>query len=170
MLDRWPLRIPHLHPAQNSLGIRHYGPPPGPLVGCHMCLVVSHRAIAISTIAKPRCGKLTKSLSVESSKPLRFENPGSRDRKRFRREMHGTILSGTRRAGASRFSDVYNVTYGLNRGLAIASALACMLAAYDQKWLPSGILFLVFASTTFRAARANLRFERDMLRTFATLS
>jgi hypothetical protein len=99
-----------------------------------------------------------------------IQDPGSRDRKRFRREMHGTILGSTRRAGSGRFSDVYNVTYGLNRGLAIASALAGMVAAYDQKWLPTGILFLVFASTAFRAVRANLRFEGDMLRTFANLS
>ena len=97
-------------------------------------------------------------------------DPGSADRKRFRTEMHGTILSATRRAGSGRFSDVYNTTYGLNRGLAVASALAMTVAVYDQKWVPAAILFLILASTAFRAARANVRFERDMLRTFANLA
>jgi hypothetical protein len=99
-----------------------------------------------------------------------IQDPGTRSRRRFRQEMHDSILSAARRGNSSRFSDVYNTTYGLNRGLAMASALTAVIAAFDQKWWPMCILILVFFSTLLRAIRASRRFERDMLRTFANLA
>jgi len=107
---------------------------------------------------------------LDALRAVGVPKPEAADRERFRREMHKTILRLSRKRGTSRMSDVFNVTYGLNRGLAISSALGALNAGIERRWLPLFVLTAIFATTALRAYRASLRFEHDMLLEFADVA
>ena len=62
--------------------------------------------------------------------------------------------------------DVFNVSYGLNRGLSIACGAGVIIAAFSGNWPVASLLIVLGAATTLRAYGASRRFEQEMLPEF----
>ncbi len=94
------------------------------------------------------------------------ENPGQIDRRRYRRELGKDITRIARSRDSNGTLQIANVSYGLHRGLAIASLIAIIDAAIMKSWQPAIVLTLIFATTAFRAARFSRRYEGEALRLY----
>lgn len=94
------------------------------------------------------------------------EEPEGASRRRYRTEFNREIIRAVRRQGSSRMMDVFNVSYGLNRGLTTACGAGIAIAAADRTWPAVGILLVLGAATSLRAYGASRRFERELLPEF----
>lgn len=94
------------------------------------------------------------------------ERPDEIDRRRYRRELGKDITRLARARDVNGSLQVANVSYGLHRGLAIASAIALIDALIMKDWSPAIVFGLVFATTVLRAVRFSRRYEAEALRLF----
>lgn len=103
---------------------------------------------------------------VDAVRGLGVANPDRIDRVRYRRELNKSILGIARARGATRMLEVYNVSYGANRGFAVAAGIATVSASYARDWRSALVFALVCAAMGFRAYRFSRRFEGEVLRRF----
>lgn len=89
------------------------------------------------------------------------------DRRQYRLRVNRHILRVVRGIADSTMLDIFNVTYGLNRGLTVAAACGLIIAAVQHNWGALMIFVLLGASTALRCYRASRRFENEMLGQFA---
>lgn len=103
---------------------------------------------------------------LEAITAMGVERPEQIDRRRYRKELNKDIIGIARRNDPSGVLQVFNVTYGLNRGLSVASGCALVLAIILGK-VPEIIGFAVlFVAMTYRATRFSRRYEGEKLRRF----
>lgn len=98
------------------------------------------------------------------------KNPEGADRRRYRSEFNRDIIRAVRRRGNSRMMDVFNVSYGLNRGLAVACGAAVVIASFGRSWPAAIVLLALGAATALRAFGASRRFERELLPEFGEVA
>ncbi len=97
---------------------------------------------------------------------LGIERPNEISRRRYRKELGKDIVRAGRQGDTSGVLQVFNVTYGLNRGLSIAAGTAFIIAA-GEKQIAAAIAFLVmFLTVSYRAYRFSRRYEGEALRIF----
>jgi hypothetical protein len=95
-----------------------------------------------------------------------IQNPEGASRRRYRKEFNREILRTVRRQGNTRMIDVFNVSYGLNRGLAVACAAGATLAGLSGNWPAASILLGLCIAMFLRAFGASRRFEEELLPEF----
>jgi hypothetical protein len=95
-----------------------------------------------------------------------INNPDALDRRRYRKELGKEISRTARQRDQSGMLQVANVSYGLHRGLAVASGIAIIVALFGGTRLQVVVLALIFAATTYRAIRFSRRYEGEALRLF----
>jgi len=84
----------------------------------------------------------------------------------YRKEQRKDIIGIARRRDTAGMLQVFNVTYGLNRGLATAAGAAAAVAMFEARW-PTAIVFVLLCTAmTYRAARFSRRYEGELLRLF----
>lgn len=119
------------------------------------------RRSPIETLAPQIRGKVYAALREQG-----VDEPESASRRRYRTEFNREIIRAVRRQGNSRMMDVFNVSYGLNRGLTTACGAGVAIAAVGRNWPAVGILLGLGAATSLRAYRASRRFERELIPEF----
>jgi len=94
------------------------------------------------------------------------EEPEGANRRRYRTEFNREIIRAVRRQGNSRMMDIFNVSYGLNRGLTTACGAGIAIAAAGRNWPAAFIMLILGAATSLRAFSVSRRFERELLPEF----
>jgi len=93
-------------------------------------------------------------------------NPDAIDRRRYRKELNKDIIGIARRRDTAGMLQVFNVSYGLNRGLAIATGAATIVAAQEARLSTTIVFLLLCAAMTYRTVRFSRRYEGELLRRF----
>lgn len=103
---------------------------------------------------------------ADAVQAMNIERLETMDRRRYRRELGKEIARAARQRDATGMLQVINVSYGLHRGLAVASGVALVVAIFAARG-PAWIAFaLIFAAMTYRAVRFSRRYEGESLRLF----
>lgn len=103
---------------------------------------------------------------VEAVRAMGVENPEAIDRRRYRKELTKDIIGIARRRDTAGMLQVFNVSYGLNRGLAIATGAATIVARQEARLSTAIVFLLLCAAMTYRTVRFSRRYEGELLRRF----
>jgi len=103
---------------------------------------------------------------VEAVRAMGVANPDAIDRRRYRKELNKDIIGIARRRDTAGMLQVFNVSYGLNRGLAIATGAATIVAAQEARLSTTIVFLLLCAAMTYRTVRFSRRYEGELLRRF----
>jgi hypothetical protein len=79
------------------------------------------------------------------------------------------IYSDVARYGKANRIDIFNVNYGLNRGLAAACLILACVAASQQSWWSCALLAALTAVYGFRAYRFGIHYARELFLQFLTI-
>jgi len=103
---------------------------------------------------------------VEAVRAMGVANPEAIDRRRYRKELNKDIIGIARRRDSAGMLQIFNVSYGLNRGLAVASGAATIVARQETRFSTAIVFLLLCAAMTYRTVRFSRRYEGEMLRRF----
>ncbi len=103
---------------------------------------------------------------VDAIKALKIDNPETIDRRRYRRQLGKEISRTARQRDVTGMLQVWNVSYGLHRGLAVAAGVALIIASLNHDSTRIVVFALIFAAMTHRATRFSRRYEGEALRLF----
>ena len=102
----------------------------------------------------------------ETLDAMKIQDPDEMDRRRYRKELGKEISRAARQRDKTGMLQILNVSYGLHRGLAVASGLALALAVAGAIRGQIVVFALIFVATTYRAVRFSRRYEGEALRLF----
>jgi hypothetical protein len=102
----------------------------------------------------------------ETLDAMKIQNPDKMDRRRYRKELGKEISRAARQRDKTGMLQILNVSYGLHRGLAVASGLALALAVVAAIRGQIVVFALILVATTYRAVRFSRRYEGEALRLF----
>ncbi len=97
-------------------------------------------------------------MGVEESKVV--------SRRRYRKELSKDVIRVAKQGDATGALQIFNVTYGLNRGLSIASGAALIVAIVQRQSGAIALFAAIFAAVVYRAYRFSRRYEGEALRIF----
>jgi hypothetical protein len=88
----------------------------------------------------------------------------AKNRRCYRKDLLKDIIDIARRRDTTGMLQIFSVTYGLNRGLAIAAGAAAAGAAIEARWPTAVVFVLLCIAMTYRAVRFSRRYEGELLR------
>jgi hypothetical protein len=103
---------------------------------------------------------------TEALDAARIKDPHTMDRRRYRKELGKEISRTARQRDQTGMLQISNVSYGLHRGLAVASGVAVAMAVVGGTRAQAIAFVLIFVATTYRAVRFSRRYEGESLRLF----